>query len=351
MRRRRRDDLDELFDGNFDPGRTVAAPRKSAGGNLDPDPENDGMGGRLGAGVGGVVTPFRYEPAAPMAASQMSQTASGHGPVLAAGAPMMPGGKRGQTLPHGAAYGSGSANASASVLPYAGGPSNAPPPAPPSSGSRYSSDVVTAYSSPAPPMPMGVVNMNPGEWRGPSPGPSMGTGTGSSSGAYGGYGGYNTGTGSDDRSSSAGFAGAASIGFHVVNDGAAAAGAAASGAAIRSAKEREAEAEAQQLRQQQLLEQQRQQQQMQMHGVPGVPIPANMPGQVPGGQTPQQPYPAGQPYGPGAVAGSGVATPGSVQTPGSGPIVHTDGGRIVIPDSGREEIPPTYDSLPPDERR
>lgn len=40
--------------------------------------------------------------------------------------------------------------------------------------------------------------------------------------------------------------------------------------------------------------------------------------------------------------------------PGPGPIVHRDAGRVDPVDEGeavREEIPPTYDSLPVDERR
>ncbi|KAG6884348.1 hypothetical protein C0993_011958 [Termitomyces sp. T159_Od127] len=57
--RHRRNREKDLFDGNFDPAHVVAptAPRISL---LEDDNGDDGMGGRLGTGVGGVVTPFQY---------------------------------------------------------------------------------------------------------------------------------------------------------------------------------------------------------------------------------------------------------------------------------------------------
>ncbi|KAG5333668.1 hypothetical protein C0989_005063, partial [Termitomyces sp. Mn162] len=58
IRRHRRNSEKYLFDGNFDPAHVVpTAPRISL-----PDDGDDGMGGRLGTGVGGVVMPFQYVP-------------------------------------------------------------------------------------------------------------------------------------------------------------------------------------------------------------------------------------------------------------------------------------------------
>ncbi|KNZ78078.1 hypothetical protein J132_02268 [Termitomyces sp. J132] len=58
IRRHRRNREKYLFNGNFDPAHVVpTTPRISL-----PDDGYDGMGGRLGTGVGGVVMPFQYVP-------------------------------------------------------------------------------------------------------------------------------------------------------------------------------------------------------------------------------------------------------------------------------------------------
>lgn len=60
IRRQREKVLNDVFDGNFDPRRASQLPPKPNNINSD----DDGMGGRLGSGVGGVIAPFQYVPAA-----------------------------------------------------------------------------------------------------------------------------------------------------------------------------------------------------------------------------------------------------------------------------------------------
>ncbi|KAG6860277.1 hypothetical protein C0995_013385 [Termitomyces sp. Mi166 len=70
LRRHRRNREKYLFDGNFDPAHVVppTAPRISV--PEDDDADDDGMGGRLGSGVGGVVMPFQYVPETERGAGQ-----------------------------------------------------------------------------------------------------------------------------------------------------------------------------------------------------------------------------------------------------------------------------------------
>jgi hypothetical protein len=93
--RKKRDEL--LFDGNFDPARHSTGPGGVAGhshpagalaAEVDKEERNggledDGMGGRLGTGVGGVISPFSYVPPEERNGSMRSRTPdmsqSGHG--------------------------------------------------------------------------------------------------------------------------------------------------------------------------------------------------------------------------------------------------------------------------------
>lgn len=65
MRKRRKDE----FDGNFDPASVSFIQRRSGGGGTLPriDPEDDGMGGRLGTGDGGIISPYAAKPSTPIA--------------------------------------------------------------------------------------------------------------------------------------------------------------------------------------------------------------------------------------------------------------------------------------------
>ncbi|KAG5651269.1 hypothetical protein H0H81_009263 [Sphagnurus paluster] len=322
IRRRNRNREQDLFDGNFDPARVVpTAPRISI-----PDDEDDGMGGRLGSGVGGVVSPFSYVPdnATIATGSGTGTISSGTGPgspemrqhhdLLAAAGVAGAAGAYGhhqygdryqQQQQQQQQYYPDHLNTGYTPYPYGTSPyapAPAPPPmhtSPPSSeggtGSGSTGGSGHAYHGMAPQNPQGVAY-------GAYPGSAAGPGSVSSHGGQSASTGTGTGTGGGGA-----------------------------GSAARSAKEREAFAG---------------------RRVTNPDV---------GGSVPS--------LGPGAGGGVGIGAldeerrqaylrsgPGVGQ--GQGPIVHRDGGRVGVHPGQEEEdveqpaeIPPTYDSLPHDERR
>ncbi|KAF8055209.1 hypothetical protein FPV67DRAFT_871334 [Lyophyllum atratum] len=70
IRRHKRRQEKSYFDGNFDPAHVVPATAPRISLPDDDEDQDDGMGGRLGTGVGGVVSPFSYVPESEMRQNQ-----------------------------------------------------------------------------------------------------------------------------------------------------------------------------------------------------------------------------------------------------------------------------------------
>lgn len=279
--RRGRSNTNDDFDGDFNPTRVT--PGHTGGGGtlpqIDMEEEDDGMGGRLGhGGIGGLVTPFTYNPAS----NEMAHVNSA-APLLAGAA--------------------GGFAAGYAVDQY--GRPISPPTSP--IQSQHSSEGQYPATSMASSRYYGQSPYAPPTGRGPSPGPTLNTGP---------------------PTSSSGHASGPGLGV----------GAAAGVYSPMSSKEREAYGSSQ------------------SHVV--------NPDDATGSHTPygglgeeaHLAYLQGGPmlrtsaYSEGASSAYIVPDPRS--SPSGGVIVHQDGGRFE--DQAKEvqhEIPPTYDSIPSEDRR
>lgn len=286
--RRRNSNRNDDFDGDFNPTRVTPGHTGGGGGTLpqiDVEEEDDGMGGRLGHGVGGIVTPFTYNPAS----NEMAHVNSS-APLLAGAA--------------------GGFAAGYAVDQY--GRQISQPTSP--IQSQYSSE--GPYPATSTTGSSGYHNQGPyapPTGRGPSPGPTLNTGTGA-------------------HSSSSGHGSALGAG--------AGAGLAAGVYSPMSSKEREA------------------------YGISRSHVvnPDDAAGlQVPYGGLGEEAHRAYLQDGPqqrlsgySVGASSAYVVPDPQSSPSGGSvIVHQDGGRFEHPmkEEVQHEIPPTYDSIPPEDRR
>jgi len=348
--RRRRTKLE--FDGNFDPAHVTSKRNEGYGGATLPRMdladeemlEDDGMGGRLGAGAGGggIISPYAYQPPVPVAATAM---ASGAAPVQ----------QRHQRNP---SYG----QPQQQQQYY---DSNNPPASPVTSGMSseggYQPTHHTTSSGSHYPYvnPMG---------RGPSPGPSVLTGNGQgssehssagiSASAYGGIAGAGVMLGqygNEQQQQQRSAKEMEAMGMRaprVMNpDEAAAAAAAAAGGGGGGGgyyptgvhpQSRQAY-----LQHGPMASSGSQQQFYQ--AVPSAVASSGVPDAL-------RPGPQSQPHShyPSASMASTSPSPPPTVLPGSAVVVHQDGGRVVMrkggqveeeEEEGLAEIPPTYDSL------
>ena len=298
--------------------------------------EDDGMGGRLGAGpdTGGIISPYSYQPTATTSSHggpHMAEAALGAG-VLGAGAAAAstyPNEKRRQNQYAPQQYGSGPSAYSAVPSTTSHYPNSG------SEGGHYSTPSEAGYP------PSGLQT-------------SMHTGSSSGAGAGAGYyppGAFGRGPSPGHSMVSAAHTGPASVSEYSSSaggpGGALGAGAAGALAGGRSAKEMEAMGH------------------RPSHSGGMTLANPDEPNPNTHGHPSQQQHQAYLQYGPGASDVPDALRPGGsshphtpLARPGSAVVVHEDGGRVILPRKGDRngaqeeveeeqpaEIPPTYDSL------